>query len=99
MDADFIRKPFVGKEGRVGDTPLYSIKFLFNVSVSVDAAGYVQKAGLFALSVIAGYLIYTYFVKNSALIRRMRGVELSFRGICVSIGVFFAVILLAARLM
>ena len=74
------------------------IKFLFNISVSVDAAGYFQKIVLFIVCVIAGYLIYKYYIKNSSLFKRIRGIELGFRGICISIGIFFALILIFTRL-
>jgi len=74
------------------------IGFLFNTRVYVEAAGYLQKVLFFFLSVIAGYLIYRYFVKNSGFFRRIRGLELSFRGICVSMGLFFAVLLFCVRL-
>jgi multicomponent Na+:H+ antiporter subunit D len=73
------------------------IKFLFNISVSVDAAGYFQKIIFFAVSVIISLLIYKFFVKNSAFFKRIRGIELGFRGICISLGLFFALILVVVR--
>jgi len=75
------------------------IRFFFGVEVSVDAAGYIEKTGLFAVSVIAGYFIYRYFVSRSPYFRRIRGIELSFRQICASIGGFFALTLIIARMM
>lgn len=74
------------------------IGFLFGIDISVDTTGYLEKAALFILSVIAGFLIYRYYIKKSALFRKIRGIELSFRGICVSIGLFFALILFCAWL-
>ena len=72
-----------------------SIEFLFNVEVSVDAAGYLAKAGLFAASVVAGYFIFKYFVDKHPFFMRIRGFDMSFRWMCASIGGFFAVMLAA----
>jgi multicomponent Na+:H+ antiporter subunit D len=69
------------------------IKFLFNINVSVDAAGYLQKTVFFAFSAAAGYFIFKYYIRTSKLFKRIRGIELGFRGICVLIGMFFALIL------
>jgi len=74
------------------------IKFLFNVNVSVEAIGYFQKTALFAVSAVIGFFIYRYFVKTSTFFMRMREIELGFRGACVSIGIFFAVILVVTRI-
>ena len=74
------------------------IEFLFTTKVSVDAIGYLQKIGLYLISVIAGYFIFKYYVKKSRLFVRIHEIELSFRGICVSIGAFFALILMVVKL-
>jgi multicomponent Na+:H+ antiporter subunit D len=74
------------------------IRFLFNVQVSVDAAGYLQKTLLYVASVIAGYLIYHYYVQKSALLKHLRGVDIGFRGMCMLMGGFFAAIMVAVRL-
>ena len=71
------------------------IKFLFDVSVGVDAAGYLEKTFLFAGSVIAGFLIFKFYVKKSRLLAWIKDFEIGFRGICILMGAFFAVILLA----
>ena len=70
------------------------ILFLFSIDLRVDTASYLQKAVFFVLSVAAGFLLYKYFVKKSKLFMRIREIDLSFRGICVSIGAFFAILLL-----
>ena len=75
------------------------IKFLFDVSVSVDAIGYLEKIFLFAISLAVGFLIYKFFVKNSRLLVRLRGFEIGFRGMCALMGIFFAVILIAGKLL
>jgi len=75
-----------------------AIKFLFGVDASIDAAGYAVKTGLFALSAAAGYLIYKHFVKRSKLFVKLRETDMGFRWICVSIGGFFALTLITAKL-
>ncbi|MCL2058711.1 MAG: proton-conducting membrane transporter [Oscillospiraceae bacterium] len=74
----------------------YIIEFLFNVKVSVDAAGYLQKVAFFAASGFAGFFIYKYFVNKSPLLKRIRALDAGFRAICVCMGVFFALLLVAA---
>ena len=75
-----------------------AIRFLFNLAVSVDAAGYREKALLFAVSLIIGYFIYRFFVASHPFFKKIREIDLSFRLICLFIGGFFAVILIVARL-
>ena len=72
------------------------IRLLFNMNVSVDTAGYLEKVGLFAGSGIAGYFIYKYYVKTSVLLKRLYHAQISFRAMCVYIGVFFALILISS---
>ena len=74
------------------------IGFLFNVSVNVDVMGYVQKIVLFALSGLVGFLIYGYYLNRSKLFARIRGKEIGFKGICVLMGVLFAILLIAGYL-
>ena len=76
-----------------------AIEFLFNISISIDAAGYLEKIVLFAVSVIAGFLIYRFYVIKSRFFKRIRETEISFRWICFLMGVFFAVIIIATRLL
>jgi len=71
-----------------------SINFLFNISVKVDTAGYIQKAVIFFISTAVGYLIFKFYIKKSKLLKRIRTIELGFREICVCIGLFFALIML-----
>jgi len=71
-----------------------SIKFLFNASVKIDAAGYLQKAVIFFISAAVGYLIFKFYIKKSKLLKRIRAIDLGFRGICICIGLFFALIML-----
>jgi multicomponent Na+:H+ antiporter subunit D len=76
-----------------------TITFLFGIDVSVDAAGYWEKAVLFTLSLAAGFLIYRYVIKRGKpLLERMRRIEFGFRGICVLMGLFFALLLISSFL-
>ena len=69
------------------------IYFLFNVQLSVDPAGYLEKAGIFFASLTAGYLIFKYYVSHSKLIKKMGQLELGFRHIMMAIGIFFGTLL------
>lgn len=70
------------------------ILFLFNVQLSVDPAGYLEKAGIFFVSLISGYLIFKYYVQHSKLIKKLGRVELGFRGIMIAMGAFFGTMLI-----
>jgi multicomponent Na+:H+ antiporter subunit D len=75
------------------------IAFLFNVQISVDAAGYIEKTLLYAASLVAGYLIFKYYVQKSALLKRLRTIDVGFRGMCILMGGFFAAMVIAIRFM
>ena len=68
--------------------------FLFGRQVSVGA--YFQKTAVMLGSWLAGWLIYRYYVKESAFVKRINEIDIGFRGQCISIGVFFAIVLLTA---
>ena len=70
------------------------IQFLFDVRVSVDAAGYMQKVGFYLGSAVAGYFIYRYVVIKSAFFEKIRMLDIGFRGTCVCLGCFFAAVLI-----
>jgi multicomponent Na+:H+ antiporter subunit D len=74
------------------------VEFLFNTEVNVDAAGYIEKTVYFALSAVVGYLIFNRFVDKHPFFKRIRGVDMSFRWTCASIGGFLAVMLIVVRL-
>ena len=71
------------------------IYFLFGVSADISFWGYVEKGGIFAASLVAGYFIYKYFVSRSPIFKKIKGIDLGFRTICMSVAGVFAVILLA----
>jgi len=81
-----------------GTFGVQSIAFLFGATVYIDLLGYLEKAGIFFLSLTAGFFIFKYFVKTSKLLKRLRTFELNFRTMCACIGIFFAALLLATGL-
>ena len=74
------------------------IWLLFDTEVSVDHAGYIEKSGMFVISVGIGYLIYKYYVKKSKFFAYIRNLELSFRQICICMGGFIALVIITAKL-
>jgi len=70
------------------------IQFLFNVDVRVDVGGYLEKAAVFALSGLAGFAIYRFYLSKTHHLKRIKELELNFQWICVSLGLFFAATLL-----
>jgi multicomponent Na+:H+ antiporter subunit D len=71
------------------------VYFLFGVHTYVGLAGYLQKVGIFAASLVAGFLIYKYYVSRSKLMKRVKAIDLGFRSICVAVVGVFAAIMLA----
>jgi len=70
------------------------IAILFDAAVSIDMIGYLVKAGIFSASLVVGYFVFNYFIKDNATIARVRSIDLSFRKMCIMVGVFFGVILI-----
>ena len=71
------------------------INYLFHTSVRVDPLGYAQKSLIFFASAAVGLLIYKYIVKGNTALKRIGRLNFGFRDICVSMGVFFAALLVA----
>jgi len=75
------------------------IGFLFGTQLDVSLAGYLEKIAIFAVSLVAGYCIFRWFVKGSnALLANIRKIDLGFREMCISMGVFFAALLIVVSL-
>jgi len=70
------------------------ITFLFQTEARIDGMGYLEKMGIFFASLVVGFLVFKYYVKNSKLLKKVRTVDLSFRTICIAIGAFFACMLI-----
>ena len=79
--------------GLVGEQ---AIAFMFNYQVNVEALSYLEKSGIFFASAAAGLLIYRFFLEKRDFpgARILRRLDLRFSGLCASIGVFFALLLL-----
>jgi len=70
--------------------------FLFDVHFEMSLSGFVQKMIILAASWVVGILAYKYLLRGdrgNRFFKRIRSIDLNFRGICFSIGAFFVVIL------
>ncbi|WHH57701.1 proton-conducting transporter membrane subunit [Petroclostridium sp. X23] len=68
------------------------IELLFNQQVSIDIFSYLQKAGIYLISLIAGVIIYKKIILKSKWLYRIKEFELDFNNICLSITIFLCVI-------
>ena len=73
--------------------------FLFGMDVSLSIGGYLQKTGVFVLSLFAAIVFYRFFGKDQPLFVDIRNANINFRGMCISIGMFFAVMLMVVGVM
>ena len=71
-----------------------AIEFLFNLEATVDMAGYIEKAGIFLGSLVVGFIIFKYYVQKSVFLSKVKTLEMGFREMCISIGLFMAVIMI-----
>jgi len=67
--------------------------FVFNLEVHVEALSYLEKIGVFAVSLGIGIVLTKYIPKDAKVFKCIRDTDLGFRGICASLGAFFAIIL------
>ncbi|MCL1863274.1 MAG: proton-conducting membrane transporter [Defluviitaleaceae bacterium] len=67
--------------------------FLFGVDVELNFWGYFEKAVIFAASVAIALFVNKYVKNDNFFLARVRSLDLNFRGMCVCIGVLFAVML------
>ena len=70
------------------------IEFLFSAYVSVDTRGYLEKVATFIISLGVGVVIYRYVLAKRDFLRGLKALDLGFKGICASIGAFFALVLI-----
>jgi len=77
---------------------VYAINFLFIADVSIDMPGYLEKSGIFFASVALGYVIYRFAVKGNGLLKRIAKLNLGFKGIIASMGVFFGLLIIVTGL-
>ena len=76
-----------------------AVEFLFNEQVRLDFWGYIEKIVIFAFSMGLGVIIYKYALSNKDFLSPFNNFILSFQKICVSIGIFFALILVYVGLL
>jgi len=74
-------------------------RFLFDGPVGISALGYLEKSLIFFVSLGAGVLAYRYVPVTKKLIAPLRGIQLSFKIMCMSIGLFFGLLLVVVGLM
>jgi multicomponent Na+:H+ antiporter subunit D len=82
---------FIG--GIFGEELMY---FLFNAQFTISTYGFVEKMLILAGSWVVGILVYRFALRgdrDSAFVKKLRGIDLNFRGICFSIAAFFVVTL------
>ena len=72
---------------------------IFNTNLPVELSGYISKAGIYFMSLITGIIIYYAIVKHRPYLHLLRRFELSFNGVCIAIGVFFAGITIVLTIM
>jgi len=71
-----------------------TIAFLFNETVALDVWGYAQKTLIFVISVGIALLAYKFVMSKENFLRPLNSFNLSFQKITVSLGVFFAMLLI-----
>lgn len=71
----------------------FFVNLLFNVNVTLDADYYVNKAIIYALSLLVSYLFYKYIYSHIKFFQSIRAFELSFNQIIFSIVLFFSFLL------
>ena len=74
------------------------IQLLFQVTMPIEWPLYWQKSLVFGLSLGSGLVIYYGIIKRWSFFKRVKGLELSFNGICLTIIGFFVGILLVLQL-
>ena len=71
-----------------------AIYFLFRENVSVVISSYIQKSIIFFISAAVAYAAYVYVISGNSVLKRIGGLDFSFKTIVTAIGVFFAVFLI-----
>jgi multicomponent Na+:H+ antiporter subunit D len=75
---------FVG--GVFGEKIIY---ILFSQKIHISLESYLHKAEVYLLTIIAGFLFYKFIILKWKILHKVREIELSFNGICISIVSFF----------
>ena len=78
---------------------VFMINYLFYGSVNIEFSGYLQKSGIFFISLVAGYGIYNKYVKDNNTLKKISGISFTFKQICIAIGFFFGCLLLVTGIL
>jgi len=70
------------------------VDFLFGTNVKFSILGYTEKALMFFISLSIAVISLRFIKQTNPVLTRIRGIDLNFRGICISVGAFFAVLLI-----
>ncbi|MCL2016675.1 MAG: proton-conducting membrane transporter [Defluviitaleaceae bacterium] len=73
---------------------VWSMNFLFDTQLALSFGSYLEKTIIFFVSVALAVLLCKYRAKMLVQLEYIRNLDLNFRGMCVSVGLFFAVMLL-----
>jgi len=77
----------------------YLVNIIFDIDVNVFDTLYLLNAGILAASLIVGIFIFRKDFKNEKVTNIARDLDVGFKGMAISIGIFFAGILIAAYLL
>ena len=72
----------------IGGTPLLTL--LTGQDIAISLSGFVQKSAIFLATLAGAMLLYRHAPEKAEPLKRLRNLELGFKPLCVSIGVFFA---------
>ena len=76
---------------------IWLVDFLFGKDVSFSAWGYFEKAVIFAFSFVVAILINWLLQDRVVTLHRISKIDLNFKGMCVSLGVLFAIMLVVVE--
>lgn len=65
-------------------------KTIFDTDLPIEWNGYIQKSGIFFASLAVGVIVFYTVIRKRSYLHLVRRFELSFNGICMAIGIYFA---------
>ena len=68
------------------------IQFIFGNALSFSITGYIQKIVIFLVSLGVALIVHRYI--NFDILKPLRLLKMGFGSLCVTIGVFFALVLI-----
>ncbi|MCL1989147.1 MAG: proton-conducting membrane transporter [Firmicutes bacterium] len=73
---------------------VWIMNFLFDSQLSVSVGSYIEKTAIFAVSVILAVVLCKYRYRLTKQLNYVQALDINFRGMCISIGLFFAIMLI-----